>query len=66
MKMEVAHEGTTSVIHISVARIKMAMMRCWMTVRPSMPNTPAGRFQMINVITDRMSAVIMRLFTDDS
>ena len=33
MPTEVAHEATTSKIHISVAKAKMAMMRCWTTVR---------------------------------
>ena len=28
MPTEVAHEGTTSKIHINVAKAKMAMMRC--------------------------------------
>ena len=37
MPNEVAHDETTSITHISVAKAKMAMIRCWITVRPSIP-----------------------------
>ena len=33
MAIDVAHELTTSRIHINVAKAKMAITRCWMTVR---------------------------------
>ena len=65
IKMDVAHEGTTSVIHISVARMKMAMTRCWTTVKSAMPNTLAGKFQITRVTTNRIIAVIRCLFTDE-
>ena len=33
MATDVAHDDTISKIHISVAKAKMAMIRCWITVR---------------------------------
>ena len=46
---EVAHEGTASVSHESVAKTKMAMTRCCITVSPSIPNADVGRFHTIVV-----------------
>ena len=46
---DVAHDDTTDMIHISVAKAKMAMMRCWMTVSPSMPNHSVGAFHNSSV-----------------
>ena len=50
METLVAHEGTTSIIHISVAKAKMAMMRCCTVFSPSMPNDSLGRFHSTSVI----------------
>ena len=33
MATDVAHDETISSTHIRVAKAKMAMIRCWMTVR---------------------------------
>ena len=49
MATEVAQAGTISKIHISVAKAKMAMMRCWTTFKPSMPNAVLGRFHKTRV-----------------
>ena len=60
MATDVAHDGTTSSIHMSVAKAKMAMMRCCTTVSPSMPKAVVGRFQSNNVTnrTTMISAVL--------
>ena len=47
---EVAHDGIASVNHDRVAKAKIAMTRCWITVSPWMPNTSVGRFQMTAVM----------------
>ena len=62
MATEVAHDDTTSSIHISVAKAKMAMMRCCTTVRPSMPKTSEGRFHSSSVTnsTKRAWAVFLK------
>ena len=39
MPSDVAQEGMHSVSHENVANTKIAMMRCWTMVRPSIPNT---------------------------
>ena len=44
MVSDVAHEGMHSVSHERVANTKMAMIRCWTTVSPSIPNVLVGRF----------------------
>ena len=46
---EVAHEGMASVSHDRVANTKMAITRCWITVRPSIQKLLVGRFQMMAV-----------------
>ena len=58
MATDVAHDETISRIHISVANAKMAMTRCWMTVRLSMPNHSEGMFQSPNV-TRMTNAILM-------
>ena len=62
MATDVAHDDTTSSIHISVAKAKMAMMRCWTTVSPSMPKNSRGAFHKISVIisTNTASAVFLK------
>ena len=52
----VAHDDTTSSTHIRVAKAKMAMMRCWTTVRPSMPKMSDGAFQSSRVTMATMVA----------
>lgn len=47
---DVAHAGIHSVSHDSVAKTKIAIMRCCTTVRPSISNTEMGRFQTMAVI----------------
>ena len=49
MATDVAQDGTTSSTHISVAKAKMAMMRCWTMVSPSIPKDDEGRFHNSNV-----------------
>ena len=49
MASEVAQEGMASNSHERVAKTKMAITRCWITVRPSMPKQVIGRFQMMAV-----------------
>ena len=56
MATDVAHDETISRIHISVAKAKMAMMRCWTTVRLSMPYHSAGMFQR-NSVTNVTSRI---------
>ena len=56
---DVAHEGTTSSTHISVAKAKMAMMRCCTMVSPSMPKTDVGRFHNNNVTNSTASASVV-------
>ena len=56
MDTEVAQAGTSSNTHISVAYTKMAMIRCWTAVRPSMPKDSVGRNQR----TRTMMATKMR------
>ena len=56
MATDVAHEGTTSIIHIRVAKAKMAMMRCCTTLSPSMPKAVEGRFHSMSVMTATMTA----------
>jgi hypothetical protein len=51
---EVAHAGIHSVSHASVAKTKIAMMRCCTTVNPSMPKALVGRFQTM-VVTTKMA-----------
>ena len=58
MATDVAHEDTISRIHISVAKAKMAMIRCWITVRFWMPYHSAGMFQSTRV-TSATSAILM-------
>ena len=48
---DVAHAGMHSVSQESVAKTKMAMMRCCTTVKPSISNTEMGRFQTMAVIS---------------
>jgi len=59
---DVAHEETISSIHINVAKAKMAMMRCWTTVKLSMPNHSCGMFQSSSV-TKATMAVFTKRFT---
>ena len=59
---DVAHDDTTSNIHISVAKAKMAMMRCWMTVRPWMPNHSLGMFHN-NKVTISTVAILTNRFS---
>ena len=56
MATDVAHEETTSMTHISVAKAKMAIIRCWTVVSPSMPNHVDGRFQSSSVTTATIMA----------
>lgn len=51
MASEVAQAGMASSSHDRVAKAKMAITRCWMTVSPSMPNAEVGRFQIMAVTT---------------
>ena len=60
MAIDVAHDDTTSRIHISVAKAKMAMTRCWMTVRSLMPNHSAGIFQSNRVTTSTNKILVKR------
>lgn len=41
---EVAHEEIASVTHMIVAKAKIAITRCWITVSPSMPKAVEGKF----------------------
>ena len=52
----VAHDDTTSRIHISVAKAKIAMMRCCTMVSPSMPNMSVGAFHNNKVMIATMTA----------
>ncbi len=61
MATDVAQEETISRIHISVAKAKMAMIRCWMTVRFWMPYHSAGMFQSTKV-TNATRAILMTRF----
>ena len=61
MATEVAHEETISRIHISVANAKMAMIRCWMTVRFWMPYHSAGMFHSRRV-TNATRAILTARF----
>ena len=58
---DVAHDDTISSIHISVAKAKMAMMRCWTTVRFWMPYHSAGMFQSNKVIKATNSILSIRV-----
>ena len=60
MPTDVAHEETISSIHIRVAKAKMAMMRCWTTVRFCMPYHSAGMFQSVRVTMATMRILIKR------
>ena len=44
MTSEVAQAGIASVSQERVANTKIAIIRCWTTVRPSMPKLSVGRF----------------------
>jgi hypothetical protein len=57
---DVAHELTISKIHISVAKAKMAMTRCWIIVRLLMPNQSVGINQRVNV-TSNTKNILMSL-----
>ena len=46
---DVTHAGTPSSIHMRAANTKMAIMRCWMTVRFSIPNAVEGIMMIISV-----------------
>ena len=46
---DVAQDGMASVIHDKVAKTKMAMIRCWTMVSPSIPKMSVGRFQTMAV-----------------
>ena len=62
MATDVAHDETISRIHISVAKAKMAMMRCWMTVRFWMPNHSLGIFHS-NSVTMATIAILTNRFS---
>ena len=64
--IDVAHDGTTSNIHIKVAKTKIAMMRCCTTVRLLIPKLSVGRFHTISVTASVMSARISFFSTCDS
>ena len=44
---EVVHAGTASKTHISVAKIKIEISLCSITVNPSIPNVSIGRSHRI-------------------
>ena len=44
---EVVHAGTASNTHISVAKIKIEISLCSITVNPSIPNVSIGRSHKI-------------------
>lgn len=46
---EVAHEEIASVTHMIVAKAKIAITRCWITVSPSMPKAVEGKFHKMAV-----------------
>ena len=58
---DVAHDDTISIIHISVANAKMAMIRCCTTVRFCMPYHSVGKFHKVNVTANTISIFITRL-----
>ena len=47
---DVAHDEIASVTHMIVAKAKMALTRCWITVSPSMPKAVEGKFHKTVVI----------------
>ena len=59
----VAHDGTTSNTHISVAKAKMAIMRCCTTVRLAMPYHSLGMFHSSNVTNSTINACVVFLIT---
>ena len=61
MAIDVAQEDPISRIHISVAKAKIAMTRCWMTVRFWMPNHSDGMFQR-NKVTRATKAILIARF----
>ena len=64
---EVAQAGMTSNSHIRAAKTNIAMVRCWMTVSPSMPNESIGKTHntmVINKITiERIVFFISKVFS---
>ena len=46
---EVAHDEIASVTHMIVAKAKIAITRCWITVSPSMPKAVEGKFHKMAV-----------------
>ena len=62
---DVAQGEMASVTHSIVARANTAMMRCWITVSPSMPKLSIGRFQIISVtrtaIAKRVAFFLLKL-----
>ena len=65
MAIDVAHEETISRIHIRVAKAKMAITRCWTTVRFSMPNHSVGMFQSRRVTNATITTLMHRVTAFD-
>ena len=61
MATDVAHDDTTSITHINVAKAKMAMIRCCTTVSPSMPNQLEGAFHNSSVTMATIMACVVFL-----
>ena len=65
---EVVHAGIASNTHISVAKIKMEISLCSMTVNPSIPNVPIGRNHKIRerviATVNFMHRVTVRFFAN--
>ena len=58
---DVAHDETISSIHISVAKAKMAMTRCWTILRFCMPNHSVGMFHSSSVTSSTTAILKYRL-----
>ena len=58
---DVAHDDTTSIIHIIVAKAKMAIIRCCTVVSPSMPKADVGRFHSNSVTINTKTAWVVFL-----
>jgi hypothetical protein len=50
MSNDVVHAGTASIIHMSAAQTKIAIIRCWMGVSPGIPNIVVGNRAMVNAM----------------
>ena len=61
MATEVAHDDTISRIHINVAKAKIAMTRCWITVKFLIPYHSAGMFHSSSVTSATIAILMTRL-----